>query len=408
MDFSRRLFLKNAGLGLLALGLPPSFLVRAAEGEKGKRGKILVVVFQRGGMDGLNAVIPFRDRTYYSLRPSIAIPEPASGEERAIDLDGFYGFHPALAPLKPLFDKGHLAVIHATGSPDNTRSHFDAQDYMELGTPGVKSTPDGWLNRALMQDRKNDNPFQAVALTQRLPRILAGKAPALTMTSIEEFRLRDALLAPTLQRYYAAVKDPLFRQGGDNLFEAMRILRSVEAALPPAASDGYPNGRFGGNLKEISRLIKANIGLEIAFAEIEGWDTHVNEGGATGIMANRLKDLAEGLAASYRDLGDRMDDVVLVTLSEFGRTARENGARGTDHGHANVMFVMGGKIKGGKVYGRWPGLEPELLYEGRDLDLTTDFRAVCGEILSRHMGLKELTQVFSGYKFPSRPLGLIA
>ncbi len=408
MDSSRRLFLKTTGLGLLALGLPPSFLVRAAEGEKGRRGKILVVVFQRGGMDGLNAVIPFKDRSYYSLRPTIAIFEPASGEERAIDLDGFYGLHPALAAMKPLFDKNHLAVIHAAGSPDNTRSHFDAQDYMELGTPGVKSTPDGWLSRLLSENRNSANPFQAVALTQRLPRILTGKAPALTMTSIEEFRLRDSLLAPALQRYYANVKDPLFRQGGENLFEAMRILRSVEATLSPAASDGYPNGRFGGSLKEISRLIKVNVGLEIAFTEIEGWDTHVNEGGAKGQMANHLKELADGLAAFYQDLGDRMDDVVLLTLSEFGRTARENGNRGTDHGHANVMFVLGGKIKGGKVYGRWPGLEPELLYEGRDLNLTTDFRAVCGEVLLRHMGQKELSGVFPGYKFPSRPLGLIA
>lgn len=408
MDFSRRLFLKSTGFGLLALGLPPSFLIRAAEVEKGKRGKILVVVFQRGGMDGLNAVIPFKDRSYYSLRPSIAIPEPASGEERAIDLDGFYGLHPALAPLKPLFNKGHLAVIHAAGSPDNTRSHFDAQDYMELGTPGIKGTPDGWLNRLLTEKRGEENPFRAVALTQRLPRILAGRVPALTMTSIEEFRLRNALLAPTLEKLYLNVKDPLLRQGGENLFEAMKILRNVEATLPPAASDGYPNGRFGGSLKEISRLIKANVGLEIAFTEIEGWDTHVNEGGAKGQMANHLKELADAIAAFHQDLGDRMDDVVLLTLSEFGRTARENGNRGTDHGHANVMFVLGGKVKGGKVYGRWPGLEPELLYEGRDLDLTTDFRAVCAEVLSRHMGQKDLSKVFPGYKFPSRSLGLMA
>lgn len=406
MDSSRRLFLKTTGLGLLALGLPPSFLVRAAE-EKRKRDKILVVVFQRGGMDGLNAVIPFRDRSYSYLRPSIAIREPASGEERAIDLDGFYGFHPSLAPLKPLFDKGHLAAIHAIGSPDNTRSHFDAQDYMELGTPGVKSTPDGWLNRALARERNDSNPFQAVALTQRLPRILAGTAPALTMTSMEEFRLRDSLLAPTLQRYYSDVKDPLFRQGGDNLFEAMKILRSVEAALPPAATGGYPNGRFGGSLKEISRLIKANIGLEIAFTESEGWDTHVNQGGASGVMANRLRELAQGLAAFYQDLGDRMDDVVLLTLSEFGRTVRENGNRGTDHGHANVMLLLGGSVRGGKVYGRWPGLEPELLYEGRDLALTTDFRSVCGELLARHMGLRDLSKIFPGYTAPHPPLGLL-
>jgi uncharacterized protein (DUF1501 family) len=381
--------------------------VRAAEVEKSKRGKILVVVFQRGGMDGLNAVVPFKDRSYYSLRPSIAVAEPASGESRAIDLDGFYGLHPGLAALKPIFDKGQLAIVQATGSPDNTRSHFDAQDYMELGTPGIKATPDGWLNRLLAED-KSANPLRAVALTQRLPRILVGPAPTLTLTSVEEFRLRDPLQAPELQKLYANVKDPLLRQEGGNLFEAMNVLNKVQATLPPAASEGYPNGRFGTSLKQISRLIKANVGLEIAFAEIEGWDTHVNQGGATGQMANRLKDLADGLAAFHRDLGDRLDDVVLLTLSEFGRTARENGNRGTDHGHANVMFVMGGKIKGGKVYGRWPGLDPAALYEGRDLSLTTDFRAVCGEVLSRHLGQKDLKKVFPGYDFSSGSIGVVA
>jgi uncharacterized protein (DUF1501 family) len=407
LEISRRLFLKSTGFGLLALGFPPSFLVRAAEEEKANRGKVLVVVFQRGGMDGLNAVIPFKDRSYYALRPSIAIAEPASGQERAIDLDGFYGLHPALAPLKELFAKNELAIVHAAGSQDNSRSHFDAQDYMELGTPGVKNTPDGWLNRALAEKTVGDNPLRAVALTQRLPRILAGKAPALTMTSVEESRLRDPLLAPTLQKLYADAKDPMFRQGGENLFEAMRILKNVEAALPAAGGD-YPNGRFGAGLKQIGRLIKANVGLEIAFTEIEGWDTHVNEGGASGQMANRLKELSEGLAAFHRDLGDRMADVVLVTLSEFGRTARENGNRGTDHGHANVMFVMGGKIKGGKVYGRWPGLDPAVLYEGRDLALTTDFRSVCGEILSRHLGQKDLRKVFPGFEAASNSVGILA
>jgi uncharacterized protein (DUF1501 family) len=407
MEFTRRLFLKGTGLGLFALGLPPSFLVQAAETESGARGKVFVVVFQRGGMDGLNAVIPFKDKSYYSLRPTIAVAEPASGESRAIDLDGFYGLHPALAPLKSIFEKKQLAIVHAAGSPDNTRSHFDAQDYMELGTPGIKATPDGWLNR-LLADEKSANPLRAVALTQRLPRILTGATPALTLTSVEEFRLRDPLMAPALQKLYANVQDPILRQSGENLFQAMSILKNVQASLPPAAAEGYPNGRFGASLKQISRLIKANVGLEIAFAEIEGWDTHVNQGGATGQMANRLKDLAEGLAAFHRDLGDRMDDVVLVTLSEFGRTARENGNRGTDHGHANVMFVMGGKVKGGKVYGRWPGLDPAALYEGRDLSLTTDFRLVCGEVLSRHLGQKDLKKVFPGYDFSAGPIGVVA
>lgn len=407
MNLSRRDFLKSAGLGFLALGLPPPFLVRAAAGETSGRGKIFVVVFQRGGMDGLNAVIPFKDKNYYTLRPRIAIPEPASGESRALDLDGFYGLHPALAPLKNLFDKGHLAVVHATGSPDNTRSHFDAQDYMEIGTPGVKNTPDGWLNRHLGNGQDTGSPFRGVAVGPRLPRILAGRAPALTLSAIDEFRPRNEALGSVLQKLYSRTSDPLFRQGGENLFEAVTLLRKVESKIPPAA-EYYPESRFGRGLAQIARLIKADIGLEIAFTEIEGWDTHVNQGGATGQMANRLKELADGLAAFHHDLGDAMGDAVLITLSEFGRTARENGNGGTDHGHANVMFALGGSVRGGRVFGRWPGLAPDLLYEGRDLDLTTDFRSVCGEVLARHLGQNDLEKIFPGYRVSSPPLGLIA
>jgi uncharacterized protein (DUF1501 family) len=406
MNLSRRRFLKSSGLGFLALGLPPSFLVRAAEAQQIGRSKALVVVFQRGAMDGLNAVIPFKDRAYYSLRPSIAIAEPASSENRAIDLDGFYGLHPALAPLKNIYDKGHLAIVHAAGSPDNTRSHFDAQDYMEIGTPGIKSTPDGWLNRYLSEKHKSESPFRGVALTAQLPRMLAGATPALTMSSIEEFRLRNGAMAGALQRLYLSTADSLFRFNGQNLFAAMTELRHVQAKIP-VSSENYPNGRFGIGLAQIARLIKADVGLEIAFTEIEGWDTHVNQGAATGQMANRLKELASGLEAFYRDLGERMSDVVLITMSEFGRTVRENGNRGTDHGHANVMLALGGPIRGGKVYGRWPGLAPEVLYEGRDLNLTTDFRAVCGEVITRHLGQKDLSKIFPGFR-SSPALGLIA
>jgi uncharacterized protein (DUF1501 family) len=403
--FSRRQFLKSTGMGFLAFGLPPAFVVRAAEAQQGGRKKVLVVVFQRGGMDGLNAVIPFKDRSYYSLRPSIAISEPAAGEGRAIDLDGFYGLHPSLAPLKSVYDKGHLAIIHATGSPDNTRSHFDAQDYMEIGTPGIKSTPDGWLNRCLHANREVESPFRAVAVTAQLPRILAGGARSLTLSSIAEFRLRNEALNGVLQRLYSDTTDPLFRGAGESLFEAMKELRNVEAKIPLSA-EIYPAGRFGASLAQIARLIKADIGLEIAFTELQGWDTHVNEGGSVGQLANRLKVLADGLAAFYRDLGDRMDDVVLLTLSEFGRTVRENGNRGTDHGHANVMFTLGGRVRGGKVYGRWPGLAPEELYEGRDLNLTTDFRTVCAEAISRHLGQRDLRKIFPNFT-SSTPLGII-
>ena len=406
MNPSRRSFMKSAGLGFLALGLPPAFLVRAAGAQQNSRGKVLVVVFQRGGMDGLNVVVPFKDRAYYALRPSIAVAEPAAGEERAIDLDGYFALHPALAPLKSIYDKGQLAIIHAAGSPDNSRSHFDAQDYMEMGTPGIKSTADGWLNRYLSEKRVTDLPFRGVAVGAQTPRTLAGLAPTLTLSSIEEFRPRNQTLAQTLQKLYAGVNDPLFRRGGNSLFDAMSQLRAIESKIPPSAAV-YPAGKFGVGLRQIARLIKANVGLEIAFSEIEGWDTHVAEGGATGILANRLKELGDGMAAFYQDLGDRLDDVVVVTMSEFGRTARENGNRGTDHGHANVMFLLGGPVRGGKVYGRWPGLSPEVLYEGRDLDLTTDYRTVCSELLSRHMGQRDVARIFPGFR-PAPFPGVIA
>jgi uncharacterized protein (DUF1501 family) len=406
VNLSRRSFLKSTGLGFLAFGLPPSFLVRAAGAEQNARGKSLVVVFQRGGMDGLNVVVPFKDQAYYTLRPTIAVKEPASGEERGIDLDGYFALHPALAPLKAIYDKRQLAIVHAAGSPDNSRSHFDSQDYMELGTPGTKSTPEGWLNRYLSEKRAPESPFRGVAVSPQMPRTLAGAAPALSMSSIEEFRLRNLAMAGPLEKLYSNSADPLFRQGGKSLFEAMARLRAIESKIPPSTAT-YSAGRFGNGLKQIARLIKADVGLEVAFTEIEGWDTHVAEGGASGQLANRLKELGEGLAAFYQDLGDRMNDVVLVTMSEFGRTARENGNRGTDHGHANVMFVLGAGVRGGKVYGRWPGLAPEVLYEGRDLDLTTDYRAVCGEVLTRHLAQRDVYKIFPGFRAPGA-IGLIA
>jgi uncharacterized protein (DUF1501 family) len=405
MNSSRRRFVRSTGLGIIALGLPPSFLLRAAAAQTSHRQRTFVVVFQRGAMDGLNAVIPFKDRAYYAARPSIAVAEPASGEERAIDLDGFYGLHPALAAMEPIYRNGHLAVVHAAGSPDNTRSHFDAQDYMEIGTPGRKSTPDGWLNRYLGRRGAGSSNFRAVAVTAQLPRMLAGAAPALTLSSIDEFRPRNEAVAGALEKLYANASDPLFRAGGETLFGALRELRRIDSKIP-ASTGNYPQGRFAASLAQISRLIKADIGLEIAFTEIGGWDTHANQGGATGQMANRLRELAEGLAALYRDLGERMADVVVLTLSEFGRTARENGNRGTDHGHANVIFALGGSVRGGRVYGRWPGLAPELLYEGRDLALTTDYRTVCGEVIARHLGVGELSKIFPDFSAPA-PLGII-
>ncbi|MGH7811809.1 MAG: DUF1501 domain-containing protein, partial [Candidatus Binatia bacterium] len=300
MNSSRRTFLKSAGLGFVTMGLPPGFLVRTAGAQSVHSNKVLVLVFQRGAMDGLNVVIPFKDPNYYSYRPNIAVGQPGSGDDRAIDLDGFYGLHPALAPLKSLYDQGRLAFVQASGSPDNTRSHFDAQDYMEIGTPGIKTTPDGWLNRCLGEKSNTAAPFRGVALTAQMPRILFGPAPALTLSSIDEFRPRNEAMGNALQRLYANSADPLFRYGAENLFAAMSELRRVESKIPPS-SERYPGGRFGAGLSQIARLIKADVGLEIAFAEIGGWDTHANEGGATGQLANRLRELAAGLAAFDRD-----------------------------------------------------------------------------------------------------------
>src|ERR1041384_3351397 len=280
MSLTRRLFLKSSGMGLLALGLPPSFLVRAASEEVKKKSKVLVVVFQRGGMDGLNAIIPFKDRSYYALRPTIAVAEPGSAAERAVDLDGFYAFHPALAPLKPLFAAGRLAVVHAAGSPDNSRSHFDAQDYMESGTPGVKSIRDGWLNR-MLQDGGERGPLRAAAINFRPSRIVSGDAPGRTLTSVEEFRLPDPLRAPTLEQRYANVRDPLLRQSAAGLFDAMRTLQAAGAELP-SSKETYPGGRFAVSLKQIATLVKSKVGLEIAFTEVDGWDTHVAGGGGAG------------------------------------------------------------------------------------------------------------------------------
>ncbi len=405
MTMTRRVFLKGGAAAVVGLGAVPRFLVRAAFAAPGTAGnKILVAIFQRGAADGLNMVVPYGERQYYAMRPSLAIQPPGrSTAAAALDLDGFFGLHPSLSPFKPLYDVGRLAVIQAVGSPDSSRSHFDAQDFMESATPGVKSTPDGWLNRYLMgKARQQASPFRAVAMAQRLPRSLMGEAPAIAMTSISEFDVRSGMAGASARAgfeamYERGVRDLLYGTGRET-FEAVKMLKAANPTrYQPANGAEYPRVPFGMALQQIAQLIKANIGLEIAFADSGGWDTHVAQGGSQGQMANRLTEFSQAIAAFQRDLGDRMRDVVLLTMSEFGRTARENGNRGTDHGHANVMFALGGPVRGGKVYGNWPGLEPEQLFEGRDLRLTTDFRDVFGEIIARHLGLRDLGAVFPQY-----------
>jgi uncharacterized protein (DUF1501 family) len=411
--FSRRVFMKNGGLALLSLGFAPAFLARTVEAAGNARRKILITIFQRGAVDGLNMVVPFGEREYYAARPSIAVPRP-NVAEGAVDLDGFFGLHPRLGALKPLWDSRQLAIVHATGSPDGTRSHFDAQDYMESGTPGVKSTQDGWLNRILhAREHANATPFRAVAVAAQLPRSLQGPEPALAMNQVGQFGIRAGqatdMVQASFESEYAAAADNILNRTGGQAFDAVRMLKSADPSkYQPENGAEYPRSAYGDALRQIAQLVKADVGLEIAFAEAGGWDTHVNQGASVGQLAQRLNDFSQGIAALARDLGDRMDDVVILTMSEFGRAVAENGNRGTDHGHGNAMFIIGGhNVRGGKVYGRWPGLAREQRYDGRDLAVTTDFRSVFNEVVRVHLGVSDTRSVFPGFS-SAQTLGFIA
>jgi uncharacterized protein (DUF1501 family) len=406
----RRVFVKAGGLALVALGLDPIFLTRAAYATTRGLGaangkKTLVCIFQRGAVDGLNMVVPHGDPFYYRERPRIAIPRPGA-EGGALDLDGHFGLHPALQPLEPLYRSGTLAIVHAVGSPDHTRSHFDAQDYMESGTPGIKSTRDGWLNRVLQTQHAlehRETPFRGVALGQELPRALRGAAPALAIDNLQAFGLRapeparDRLTA-AFEELYQGSATGLVASSSAEAFEAVRMLKSVNPGqYAPANGAEYPRGPLASSLRQIAQLITADLGVEIAFADVGGWDTHVNQGASEGQLAQHLAEFGQALAAFSRDVGERMRDVVVLTMSEFGRTVAENGTAGTDHGHATAMFVLGGDVRGGKVYGAWPTLDPAQRFEGRDLAVTTDFRDLFADVLAGHLGAADLRTVFPGY-----------
>lgn len=404
MSITRRCFMRNGALALIGTAAIPAFLSRAVYAADSLSGgkKRMVVIFQRGAADGLNIVVPHAETSYYSMRPTIAIPR-----HDVIDLDGFFGLHPSMSAFQQLWNDRHLAIIHAAGSPDHTRSHFDAQDYMESGTPGVKSTEDGWMNRTLYVEganRKEESPFRAVAMGARMPRSLSGPEPAVAIDNINNFGIgaRNPNLAPianTFETMYEHSVDSVLHNTGTETFDAVKMLRAADPGrYTPLPGANYPRSPFGQSLEQMAQLIKANLGVEVAFADVGGWDTHVNQGGSQGQLAQRLADFSQAITAFWTDLGPLADSTVLVTMSEFGRTARENGNRGTDHGHANVMFVVGGPVKGGRVYGKWPGLAPEQLNEGRDLALTTDFRRVLSEVVARHLGNHHLNKVFPGYE----------
>lgn len=407
--------MKNGAMAVVGASAVPSFLTRTVFAQATAahaHGKKLVVIFQRGAADGLNIVVPHREGDYYRLRPTIAIQQ-----DQVIDLDGFFGLHPAMQPLKPLWDRRHLAIVHACGSPDPTRSHFDAQDYMESGTPGVKSTTDGWLNRALQAEAASNgkySAFRAVALGPQLPRTLEGKIPAVAINNLRDFSVGGqnpaaVPIAMSFETMYADSVNAVLHGTGTETFEAVKMLKAADPAkYTPAPGANYPNGPFGNSLRQMAQLLKANLGVEAAFADIGGWDTHQNQGNVNGQLANRLKEFSEGISAFWTDMGDEAENIVLVTMSEFGRTVHQNGTGGTDHGHANVMFVLGGPVQGGRVYGKWPGMKPEHLYEGRDLAITTDFRQVLGEAAYRTIGAKKLDLVFPGSQLtPDRFLNIL-
>lgn len=406
MAVTRRGFMKGGALALVGTSAIPSFLTRSVLAEAATAAanhKKLVVLFQRGAADGLNIVVPYREKNYYAMRPTIAIKP-----NEVLDLDGQFGLHPSLAAFKPLYDQGHLAIVHACGSPNTTRSHFDAQDYMESGTPGLKSTQDGWLNRALQAERldpKLASAFRAVALGTQVPRTLQGSLPAIAINNVQDFAVGGRAASPNagvssaFQQMYAQSADTMLHGTGQETFEAVKMLKSADPAhYQPANGVVYPSTSFGNSLKQIAQLLKANLGVEAAFADIGDWDTHQAQGSTNGRLANRLKEFSETIAAFWKDMGQGAENITLVSMSEFGRTARQNGTGGTDHGHGNVMFVLGGTVRGGKVYGKWPGLENEQLNEGRDLAVTTDFRQVLGETVNRTLGAQNLDLVFPSAK----------
>ena len=339
--------------------------------------------------------------------------EPNAPEPQILTTTQFFEglFNPKLQPLKPLWDRRDLAIVHACGSPDSTRSHFDAQDYMETATPGLKNTGDGWLNRYLQVRRDEQaTAFRAVAMTPQMPRMLQGAAPALAVSQIGQFDIHGghagAAAATSFEAAYAAARDRVLNGTAHEAFDAMRMLKAADPAqYQPANGAEYPRSPFGQALRQIAQLARADVGLEVAFADVGGWDTHVNQGTTRGQLANRLDDFARSIAALAADLGDRLDDTVVLTMSEFGRAVAENGGGGTDHGHGNAMLIIGGGVHGGRVYGRWPGLAAEQRHDGRDLAVTTDFRDVFGEIVTRHLGVTNAAPIFPGYpisadKFP--------
>ncbi|MBV9571806.1 MAG: DUF1501 domain-containing protein [Alphaproteobacteria bacterium] len=408
----RRDFLRNtaalSGLALVRVGSNAWAAQNPASGPER-----LVVVFLRGAVDGLNVVVPHADKEYYAIRPSIAIAPPGHADG-AIELDGHFGLHPQLAALLPLWKERSLAFVHACGSPDPSRSHFEAQAYMESGTPGLKITTDGWLNRVLAALPGQHPPTEAVNFGPTMPRILHGPMPVASLPSAGGGGGRTAEM--TAAPAFHAAFDEMY-SGDDALSVAYRqgqnaharLMSDLEQDMTEAAGGAPSPVGFAQDVEHFCKLARRDPTIQVGFFALSGWDTHVRQGGAHGALANHLRQLGEGLVQFQRGLGpDGYARTVILVVSEFGRTARENGNAGTDHGHGNAMWVMGGPVRGGKVYGEWPTLAAGRLHEDRDLAMTTDFRTVAGSVLAQHMKLSSaaIARVFPGA--PAGKLSLLA
>jgi uncharacterized protein (DUF1501 family) len=417
---TRRAFIKSGTLAAIGVGIGavPAFAVRAVESFLGKqktagKKKVLICIFQRGAMDGLMAVTPFNDPYLKAARPGLFMTAARNGNANPlIDLDGRFGLHPAMAAFEPLFRQGQLAIIHGVGLTNATRSHFDAQDFMETGMPFEKGSSSGWLNRACGLLPKEASPFRAVSISGTLPRSLHGDYPTIAVENLSDFKLRNKrsainLTAQSFEDLYDETTSGLLQQTGKETFEAIDMISKLDLNNYKAANGSvYPKSPLGNALKQLAQLIKTDVGLEIGFAESTGWDTHFNQGTINGPFARHATDLSQSIAAFWADLGaDWQEQVVVMTMTEFGRTVRQNGSSGTDHGRGSCSFLLGHDIRGGLVHGMVPVLSEDLLEDKRDLPVTTDFRSVFSEIVSGHLSLPKTDVLFPGWK--EVPLNLI-
>lgn len=402
MKVSRRGLLASLGMGAAGWMGIRSALSQAvlSPGAGEHRGDVLVSVFLRGGMDGLSAVIPYGEDAYHRGRPNLRLrpPKDASSENayKALDLDGFFGLNPAMGTLLPLFQEGRMAIVHAVGSGDQTRSHFEAMNAMERGMYRVGGgLQTGWVARHLdSTPRKNTSPLRAVALSSLTPDSLRGASHATTLASLGDFRLADPEMREMLAGLYGDGKDAMAQAGR----ETLQVLDKLKGIKVEEKVQGYPQTDLGRGLRQVSTLIRSGVGLEVACLEMGGWDTHVAQGTISGWLPGYLKDLADSLAAFVRDMGSELDRVTIVVQTEFGRRVEENTGLGTDHGRASCMFLFGGAVNGGKIYADWPGMEKSQLDEVGDLRVTTDYRDVWGDALAKRVAGSDPSQVFPGWE----------